>query len=432
MMAPARVRHRAGGVAGARARHQHDVGRGLPRRRAARGHGGHRAGDGPVRRRDRHGPGRGAPPQPAARPTSSRSPPRAARPTTPASTRRRSTRCSTRSGYADLRAEQAARRERGDAVQIGIGVSVFVEITGGGGVQGETPRSRCTPTARSPCSPAPRRTARGTRTAWAMLASEHLGHPDREDHRQARRHRPRSRAASGTMGSRSLQTGGVAVYQAAGELVELAKQRAADAAGGERRRPRGRRGRRRSSSRGTDTAVVAGRPRRARDAARRHASSTRGRRRSRSARTSPSRRRRRVGQGGASTGSSPSTTRARSSTRCSPRASGTAASRRASRRRCWRRSSTTRTATRSPPRSPTTASRRRPSCPASRCSTWPRPTHLNPLGVKGIGEAGTIGATPAAQSAVIDALAHLGVRHIDMPLTPLRVWEAIRRTERDR
>jgi sugar lactone lactonase YvrE len=53
------------------------------------------------------------------------------------------------------------------------------------------------------------------------------------------------------------------------------------------------------------------------------------------------------------------------------------------------------------------------------------PTHLNPLGVKGIGEAGTIGATPAAQSAVIDALAHLGVRHIDMPLTPLRVWEAI-------
>ena len=53
------------------------------------------------------------------------------------------------------------------------------------------------------------------------------------------------------------------------------------------------------------------------------------------------------------------------------------------------------------------------------------PTHLNPLGVKGIGEAGTIGATPAVQSAVIDALSHLGVRHIDMPLTPLRVWEAI-------
>jgi carbon-monoxide dehydrogenase large subunit len=51
---------------------------------------------------------------------------------------------------------------------------------------------------------------------------------------------------------------------------------------------------------------------------------------------------------------------------------------------------------------------------------------LNPLGVKGIGEAGTIGATPAVQNAVIDAVAHLGVRHIDMPTTSQRVWEAIR------
>ena len=53
------------------------------------------------------------------------------------------------------------------------------------------------------------------------------------------------------------------------------------------------------------------------------------------------------------------------------------------------------------------------------------PTGLNPLGVKGIGEAGTIGATPSVQNAVIDAVAHLGIRHIDMPLTPERVWTAI-------
>ncbi len=53
------------------------------------------------------------------------------------------------------------------------------------------------------------------------------------------------------------------------------------------------------------------------------------------------------------------------------------------------------------------------------------PTPLNPLGAKGIGESGTIGATPAAQNAVIDSVAHLGVRHIDMPLHPMRVWEAI-------
>jgi carbon-monoxide dehydrogenase large subunit len=51
---------------------------------------------------------------------------------------------------------------------------------------------------------------------------------------------------------------------------------------------------------------------------------------------------------------------------------------------------------------------------------------VNELGAKGIGEAGTIGATPAVHNAVIDALAHLGVRHIDMPLSPERVWRAIR------
>ena len=53
------------------------------------------------------------------------------------------------------------------------------------------------------------------------------------------------------------------------------------------------------------------------------------------------------------------------------------------------------------------------------------PTDLNPLGVKGIGEAGTIGAIPATHNAVIDALSHLGVRHLDMPLTPEKVWDAI-------
>jgi carbon-monoxide dehydrogenase large subunit len=53
------------------------------------------------------------------------------------------------------------------------------------------------------------------------------------------------------------------------------------------------------------------------------------------------------------------------------------------------------------------------------------PTTANPLGAKGIGESGTIGATPAVQNAVIDAVSHLGIRHIDMPMTPQRVWSAI-------
>src|SRR5215470_16753534 len=63
--------------------------------------------------------------------------------------------------------------------------------------------------------------------------------------------------------------------------------------------------------------------------------------------------------------------------------------------------------------------------PSFELVTSETPTTLNPLGVKGIGEAGTIGATPAVQNAVIDALSHLGVRHIDMPTTPERVWTAI-------
>ena len=50
------------------------------------------------------------------------------------------------------------------------------------------------------------------------------------------------------------------------------------------------------------------------------------------------------------------------------------------------------------------------------------PTPVNPLGIKGIGEAGTIGSTPAIVSAVLDALAPFGVTHIDMPLTPQKIW----------
>jgi carbon-monoxide dehydrogenase large subunit len=58
-------------------------------------------------------------------------------------------------------------------------------------------------------------------------------------------------------------------------------------------------------------------------------------------------------------------------------------------------------------------------------------TPSNPLGAKGIGESATIGSTPAVLSAVVDAVAHLGVRHIAMPATAHRVWEAIRAAEAD-
>ena len=58
------------------------------------------------------------------------------------------------------------------------------------------------------------------------------------------------------------------------------------------------------------------------------------------------------------------------------------------------------------------------------------PSPTNPMGVKGVGEAGTIASTPAVANAVIDAVSHLGVRHLDMPLTPERVWRAMRDAER--
>jgi carbon-monoxide dehydrogenase large subunit len=50
---------------------------------------------------------------------------------------------------------------------------------------------------------------------------------------------------------------------------------------------------------------------------------------------------------------------------------------------------------------------------------------VNPLGAKGIGESATIGSTPAIQNAVVDALAPFGVRHLDLPLSPERVWAAL-------
>ncbi len=63
--------------------------------------------------------------------------------------------------------------------------------------------------------------------------------------------------------------------------------------------------------------------------------------------------------------------------------------------------------------------------PSFESSNTETPTPLNPLGAKGIGESGTIGSTPAVHNAVIDAVSHLGIRHIDMPVSAMKVWAAI-------
>jgi carbon-monoxide dehydrogenase large subunit len=67
--------------------------------------------------------------------------------------------------------------------------------------------------------------------------------------------------------------------------------------------------------------------------------------------------------------------------------------------------------------------------PAMRIGHTVTPSPNTPLGVKGVGESGTVGATPAVANAVMDALSPLGIRHIDIPLTPLKVWQAMQAAE---
>ena len=64
--------------------------------------------------------------------------------------------------------------------------------------------------------------------------------------------------------------------------------------------------------------------------------------------------------------------------------------------------------------------------PAIAVHDRPTPSPSNPLGAKGAGEAGTTGAVPTIANAVMDALAPLGIRRLEMPYTPCRIWAAIR------
>jgi aerobic carbon-monoxide dehydrogenase large subunit len=323
-------------------------------------------------------------------------------------------------GYQELRAEQAARRERGDAVQLGLGVSVFVEITGGGAFSEDASvevHADGTVTVLTGTSPH----GQGHATAWAMLASEHLGIPIEKI---TVKHGdtdliPRD---SGTMGSRSLQTGGVAVYQAAGELVELAKQRAADlleanvddlvVADGA------------VSVKGTDSGITLAQLAE-REQLKVDSNFDSG------APSFPFGAHLAVVEVDVESGKAvvqrivtiddagpvlnPLLAHGQ---RHGGIAQGIAQA--LLEEVVYDADGNPLTATFADYAFPSAAE-----LPSFELLEMATPTHLNPLGVKGIGEAGTIGATPAVQSAVIDAVSHLGVRHIDMPTSPLRVWTAI-------
>ena len=322
--------------------------------------------------------------------------------------------------YEQLRAEQKARRERGDAIQLGIGVSAYVEITGGGMFAEDASvevHEDGTVTVLTGTSPH----GQGHATAWAMLASEHLGIPVEKI---TVKHGdtdlvPRG---SGTMGSRSLQTGGVAVYQAAGELVELAKQRAADlleASVDDLEVAEGR-----VVVRGTDTGVTLA------DLATREQLRVDSRFDSGAAsfpfgahvavvevdlETGKAVVNRMVTVDDAGPVLNPLLAEGQ---RHGGIAQGIAQA--LLEEVVFDEDGNPLTATLVDYEFPSAAE-----LPSFTLVDMATPTPLNPIGAKGIGEAGTIGATPAVQNAVIDAVSHLGVRHIDMPTAPLKVWKAI-------
>ena len=297
---------------------------------------------------------------------------------------------------------------------------MFVEITGGGAFAEDASvevHPDGTVTVLTGTSPH----GQGHATAWAMLASEHLGIPVEKI---TVRHGDTDLIPNGvgTMGSRSLQTGGVAVYQAAGELVELAKQRAADlleasvddleVADGA------------VSVRGTESGMTLAQLAE-REPLRVDSNFDSG------APSFPFGAHLAVVEVDVESGKAvvdrivtiddagpvlnPLLAHGQ---RHGGIAQGIAQA--LLEEVVYDADGNPLTATFADYAFPSAAE-----LPSFTLLEMETPTHLNPLGVKGVGEAGTIGATPAVQSAVVDAVSHLGVRHIDMPTSPLRVWTAI-------
>jgi carbon-monoxide dehydrogenase large subunit len=331
-------------------------------------------------------------------------------------------------GYGDLRQEQAARRDRGDVLQLGIGLASYVEITGGGDESGpptENATVEVHPDGSATILTGTSPHGQGHETVWAMLASEELGIPidkitlkwgDTDLIPQG----------GGTGGSRSLQQGGAAVRQASQELIEVARERAAaelEASPADLVFDPGR-----------SAFAVAGDP----DAAVPLASLARDERLLvRAVFSAP----------GATYpfGTHVAVTEVDTET-------GKVALRRVITvddagvvinpllAEGQRHGGIAQGAAQAfleevvydADGNPLTASLAdypflsATEVPSFELADMATPTSYNPLGAKGIGEAGTIGATPAVQNAVIDAVAHLGVRHIDMPTTPQRVWAALR------
>jgi carbon-monoxide dehydrogenase large subunit len=331
------------------------------------------------------------------------------------------------SRYWELRTEQATRRQRGDRHQLGIGVSVYVEITSGG-TNHEDARIEVLPDGRAIVYTGTSPHGQGHVTAWSMIASEHTGIPmDKID--VVWGDTDIIPDGLGTYGSRSLQLGGAAVHQTAQKLVELARSVAAsmlEAAEADVVL---------DTSRGAFH--VAGTPavavtwaelatRRAADGG--LAISDRF---TSGGATFPFGAHVAVVEVDTETGKVTHLKQVAcddAGTVLNPLllegqihggiAQGSA-------------QALLEEFVYDEDGNPKTGNLAEyafiSAVEAPRIELVPMetPTPRNPLGAKGVGESGTIGSTPAVQSAVVDAVSHLGVRHIDMPTTPERVWRAI-------
>jgi aerobic carbon-monoxide dehydrogenase large subunit len=335
-------------------------------------------------------------------------------------------------GYDELRAEQLRRRESGDQVQLGIGVSTYVEITGGVPPMGEAAKMEVLDDGRAIIYTGTSPHGQGHETAWAMIASERTGIPlDRIE--LVWGDTDVVPAGGGTMGSRSLQHGGAAVDKAAAELVDKAKQlaaRALEAAEAD-------------IVLDTDNGTfhVAGTPAVGKswtELAALAASEADGdglvidTRFEASGPTFPFGAHVAVVEVDTETGA----VRHVRHVACDDAGrvlnplilegqihGGVAQGAAQALLEEVRYDGDGNPITSNLADYAMISAAELPSFEVVHMET---PTPINPLGAKGIGESGTIGSTPAVQSAVIDAVSHLGVRHIDMPATGERVWQAIR------
>jgi carbon-monoxide dehydrogenase large subunit len=330
-------------------------------------------------------------------------------------------------GYGELRAEQARRRERGDVVQLGLGLASYVEITAADAAAGETARLEVHDDGQATVYTGSSAHGQGHHTAWAMLVEAELGIP-MANVTVIHGDTDLIPDGVGTYASRSLQLGGVAVHQAALEVKDQARRVAAEMleaaeADLELNTESGTwqvRGDPATGRSWGDVATHAGEdglvafvrfaPGAPTFPFGTHLAVTEV-----DTETGKVRLIRHVTADDAGTVISPVLAEGQ---RHGGIAQGVAQA--LLEEMMYDSDGNPLTATLADYAAISAAE-----LPSFELLQSETPTNINPLGAKGIGEAGTIGATPAVQNSVVDAVSYLGVTHVDMPTTPARVWAAI-------